>query len=47
VACKILDRRIGGKHPAVFVACESNRVVHVHLDEVLVEAIVTPLEMFT
>ena len=41
MACEILDRRIGGKHPSVLVGCEPDGVINVHLDEVLVETVIT------
>lgn len=36
---EVLDGRVGGRHPAVLVEGELFRVVEVHLDEVLVEAV--------
>lgn len=40
MACKVLDCRIGGEHPAILVACKPDWIVHIHLDKVLIETII-------
>jgi hypothetical protein len=35
----MFDRRIGGGDPAVAVFLEPDRIVQIHLDEILVEAV--------